>query len=195
MRKTGLPTLDWFPASFDYDDVHTELANWIAYEEDDCEQLSSLKPSPTGPLPGDPWQTDVKSEHFKRSLAAGMSPANLYGALLLMDCEDELEEDHLSGLSLRHYRIARTTVGHRMHGLKCTSGSDRKSRTHVSQYRPSSRDHMTASQDANRYRGAQKGVVRKVAETELLPELALWIAYDRKDARSGEPQSRRRQDL
>lgn len=107
----------------------------------------------------DEWEADVESDHFQKSLEAGMTLANLYGALLIMWYEGELDACHMLGVSLHDFRIAITITGHRIHGLDYTSGLDRKSPTDVDQYRPSSRNFIPESRDGNWCRGAQEGAV------------------------------------
>lgn len=157
--RFGLPTLGWFPQSFQEGDMVHALAQWIGYEEQGCDEHRPLKPPPAGPLRRDQWKPDESSEHYKKSLEAGMSPANLYGALLLMELDGDLEACHILGVSLKDFRIPITVMGHRIHGLPYTSGFDRKSPTDVSQYRPTSRNFVPESRDGNWFRGGQEGAV------------------------------------
>lgn len=88
-----------------------------------------------------------------------MSPANLYGALLMMHCNGELEKCHMSSLSLRDWRVALTVIAHRMHGLDLSSGFITRTPKHKNEYRKTSRNFLVEAQIANWARKTFHGAV------------------------------------
>ncbi|PWN25417.1 hypothetical protein BDZ90DRAFT_228443 [Jaminaea rosea] len=84
--------------------------------------LGPLRPPPAELLKGDEWEADSESEHFKQSLAIGLTPCILYAALAVMSARGQLDKCHLTGLPLKDANVPISIVAHRVHGLPFSSG-------------------------------------------------------------------------
>lgn len=157
--RNGLPTLDWFSPDLDGDGLLKAIGGCIAYCEEGCEELGPWRPPPPGTLKGDKFKCSDDAIHLKRSWFVGLTPCNVYGALLIMWCKGELDFCHLMGVSLRDPRIPITVLAHRLHGLPMASGFDVASPTHFSQYKDSSRMFIVECKDANWARRSWHGSV------------------------------------
>ncbi|PWN30891.1 hypothetical protein BDZ90DRAFT_277312 [Jaminaea rosea] len=80
----GLPTLGIFPQDTSETALRERLVSGIAFMEEKCEQLWPWVVPPAGLLGDDNWSASAESEHAKRSWHVGLTPANLFGALLMM---------------------------------------------------------------------------------------------------------------
>lgn len=141
----GLPTLGIFPQDTSETALRERLVSGIAFMEEKCEQLWPWVVPPAGPLGDDKWSASAESENARRSWHVGLTPANLFGALLMMFVQGQLEPCHLFGISLREADIPVTTLAHRIHGLPGgASEIDCAEPTSIAQYRDSS--HMSVMQ-------------------------------------------------
>lgn len=153
----GLYTLDWFPTDITWPKLWTALQGWVEMSWA-CEDRRAWEPAPSC-INTALWTMSCSDYHFSRSLHIGLTPGNLYCALVMDMLQGRLRTCHMTGLSLRSPEVPITLIAHRIHGISFSSGFTTAVPTHCKQYSHSARNFIVESRAANWVRRGWDGAV------------------------------------
>lgn len=104
----GLYTLDWFRTEITWPKLWTALQGWVEMSWA-CEECRAWEPAPSW-IKTALWTMSCSDYRFPGSLLIGLTPRNLYCALVMDMLQGRLHTYHMTGLSLRSPEVPITLI-------------------------------------------------------------------------------------